>query len=251
MRQAEKSPYALFVAGLFVITLLIAVQGNAASATQARPGVISWWDGDSLSGVTASDLVNGNNATLVNGTTTAAGKIGNAFSFDGVNDFISVPSSASLVPANAVTVELWAKINSIPDAAAHLVDAKITGVGKPSGLIYGMFALSDGRPGFGVNTTNGDAFAFGVSNIVGDGQFHHIAGTWDGSIVKLYVDGVLEGSAPASGVFVSGSQAELIIGDHNPPDQTQTDQILFEESMVYLTKSEFTTAHYRRVSSLS
>ena len=102
----------------------------------------------------------------------------------GIDDFVFVPSSASLVPANAVSVDLWAKMNSMPDEAAHLIDAKLTGVPKPNGLIYGLFVLGDGRAGFGVTTSGVLISAFALTNIVGDGRFHHLAGTWDGPEVR-------------------------------------------------------------------
>ena len=213
-----------------IIALLSARQATAQQACIASPASpVSFWPGDG----NASDIQDGNNGTLVNGATFAPGVIGNAFSFDGVDDFVSIPSSANLVPTAAVSVDLWAKIDSIPDEAAHLIDAKITGVPKPNGLIYALFTLGDGRAGFGVTTTSGATFAFGLTNIVGDGQFHHLAGTWNGSAVKLYVDGVLEGSALTSGTLVSGSAAEIVIGDHNPPNQGRRVHGLLDEVKIY------------------
>ena len=188
---------------------------------QRSAALVSWWDGDSVSGATACDLVNLNDGMLVNGATTGAGKVGNAFSFDGVDDFVSIPSSANLVPTAAVSVDLGPRSIFIPDEAAHLIDAKITGVPKPNGLIYGLFILGDGRPGFGVTTSNALTSAFGLTNIVGDGRFHHLAGTWDGSEVRIYVDGVLEASAATFGALVNGSEAEIIIGDHRSSASSQ------------------------------
>jgi uncharacterized repeat protein (TIGR01451 family) len=213
----------------------IKIYNRALSQAEIRgsAALVSWWDGDSVSGATACDVVNVNDGVLVNGATTAPGKAGNAFSFDGVDDFISIPSSVNLVPTAAVSVDLWAKIDSIPNEAAHLVDAKITGVPKPDGLIYGLFTLGNGRPGFGVTTGATLFSAFALTNIVGDGRFHHLAGTWDGSEVRIYVDGVLEGSALTSGSLVNGSAAEIIIGDHNPPNQGRTVHGLLDEIKIY------------------
>jgi uncharacterized repeat protein (TIGR01451 family) len=213
----------------------VKIYNRALSQAEIRgsAGLVSWWDADFVSGATACDVANINDGMLVNGATTAPGKIGNAFSFDGVDDFVSIPTSPNLVPTAAVSVELWAKINSIPDEAAHLVDAKITGVPKPNGLIYGLFTGGDGRAGFGVTINGVLTSAFALTNIVGDGRFHHLAGTWDGSEVRIYVDGLLEGSASTFGALVSGSQGEIIIGDHNPASQIRRVHGLLDEIKIY------------------
>ncbi len=217
-----------------IIAMLAARQAAAQQACVASPaGPVSFWPGDG----NASDIQDGNNGTLMNGATFGSGVIGNAFSFDGVDDFVSIPSSANLVPTAAVSVDLWAKIVSIPDEAAHLIDAKITGVPKPNGGIYGLFVLSNGRAGFGV-AAGGGVQVVGFTNIVGDGRFHHLAGTWDGFEVRIYVDGIMEASAPAFGALVSGSEAEIIIGDHNPPFQSDPSNLrrvhgLLDEVKIY------------------
>lgn len=51
------------------------------------PGVISWWSGNG----SANDIIGANNGTLVNGTSFAPGKVGQAFSLDGVDDHVFVP----------------------------------------------------------------------------------------------------------------------------------------------------------------
>src|SRR4029079_4034601 len=57
-------------------------------------------------GLTAADLSgNGNNGTLQNGVAwTAAGKYGNALSFDGINDAVRVPDSSSLDVGSSGTI---------------------------------------------------------------------------------------------------------------------------------------------------
>ena len=89
MRQPARSIKKLLVTILTLFVVNLAV-GQAAAQSS---GLISWWDGDSVSGTTVFDIANGNDGTLVNGATTAPGKVGNAFSFDGIDDFIQVPDS--------------------------------------------------------------------------------------------------------------------------------------------------------------
>src|SRR5262249_14080018 len=56
------------------------------------PGLVSWWPGDG----NANDIQDGNNGTLQGGATFAAGKVGQAFSFDGASGSVVVPDSPSL-----------------------------------------------------------------------------------------------------------------------------------------------------------
>src|SRR5262249_36553122 len=62
------------------------------SAVAPPPGLVSWWSADN----TATDLRGLNNATLTNGTMYAAGEVGQAWSFDGVNDRVLLSDSDSL-----------------------------------------------------------------------------------------------------------------------------------------------------------
>ena len=47
-----------------------------------------------------------------------------------------------------------------------------------------------------------------------DNQWHHVAATYDGSVMKVYVDGVLEGSKTASGAISTGI-ADVLIGSRD------------------------------------
>ena len=56
-----------------------------------KPGnYVSWWRGEN----NANDNIGTNHCTLVNGATSAAGKVGQTFSFDGVNDFVEMTASS-------------------------------------------------------------------------------------------------------------------------------------------------------------
>ena len=76
------------------------------------------------------------------------------------------------------------------------------------------FRPPDGNiPWFRVKTTSNDQAATSSDAIV-YGEWTHIAGTYDGTTVKIYVNGVLTGSVPLSGLINLGSQP-LMIGAHS------------------------------------
>src|SRR5207247_523750 len=79
---------------------------NVPVCANAPSNLVSWWQAEGNS----NDFAGGNNGILRNGATFAAGKVGSAFSFDGVNDYVEVPNSANISFAtNApMSFELWA-----------------------------------------------------------------------------------------------------------------------------------------------
>src|SRR4051794_24104609 len=78
-------------------------QRDVPSAVAPPAGLVSWWTADN----TAADLKGLNNATLFNGTTYAAGKVGQALSFDGVDDRAELGDPDSLKFTASMSIEGW------------------------------------------------------------------------------------------------------------------------------------------------
>ncbi len=158
------------------------------------------------------------NATFQNGaTTTLDGKYGKAFSFDGTNDYINVPHQTSLNVGSAFSISLWVK----GDLSQYSSDKHFTIVDKShrstesspywSGwTIQGRIDSNPGKVGFALG--NGSTFyGVGSQSSILDGQWHHLAGTFDGTYLKFYVDGILQGTAAFSG-SVANNTGALNIG---------------------------------------
>src|SRR5438067_3738899 len=95
---------------------------NAGTAGKCRPrcvtalsGLASWWDGDD----DPFDRQGTNHGTLVNGATFAPGKVGQAFSFDGVGAMVTVPNNASLGMTAAYTFDAW--VNYMPNSTDQVI----------------------------------------------------------------------------------------------------------------------------------
>ena len=92
----------LLVLSFFTNTVL--VRDTPAQCAPPPSGLVNWWPGDG----NANDIAGSNNGTLQNGVTFAPGKVGSAFNFDGVDDFVNVPDTASLdAITSAITFEAW------------------------------------------------------------------------------------------------------------------------------------------------
>ena len=69
------------------------------------PGLVGWWRGEG----NGNDSVGTNNGALEGGVAFVAGKVGQAFSFNGTDGCVEVPDAPSLQLTNEMTIEFWVK----------------------------------------------------------------------------------------------------------------------------------------------
>ncbi|MEY4917406.1 MAG: hypothetical protein RL616_1319, partial [Verrucomicrobiota bacterium] len=164
------------------------------------PGALAFWRGDN----NATDSVGSNNGFTTNGANFVAGKVNQAFNFNGAVQFVKVPAYTNMnLLGNRITIDFWmfANSNNTMSAIQGLVDTDHYGVE----ISYGF----GGRNGvnFYVDTTSGSSLissANGGGITVTSNVWHHIAGVYDGTKIQLYIDGVPAGnSAAASGNLIS------------------------------------------------
>jgi hypothetical protein len=170
-------------------------------------GIISWWPGEG----NAVDVISGNNGTLENGTAFGLGEVGQAFLFNGVNQYVSVPDSPSLHPAS-MTVEGWLNFNAIGGGQQF--------AGKPygGGNSDSWAVWFEGSQMYAeIATTGGEQPALGYAWTAAAGTWHHVAYTFDAiaSYQALYVDGAVVDSGACSGPIAYDSNPLLIGGDIN------------------------------------
>jgi len=161
-------------------------------------GLVSWWKAEN----NALDQIGSNSGTLQNGATFAAAQLGQSFSFDGVNGYVRIPRSTSLIPSNQLTIEFWmrASANNSMTSLQGLVTSDFYGISISPG-VQSRFGVD-----FFISTNNGGFFsqvstANGGGAVVTSNAWHHIAGIYDGSKIQLYIDGIAWGNS----VSVSGA----------------------------------------------
>lgn len=103
-----------------IITLLCTILlSGSLNAQIPTNGLIAWYP---FNGNANDESGNGNNGT-VNGATLTRDRFGianNAYSFDGLNDFIFIPSSNSLDINSDLTISAWVKFSSVNDSGIIL-----------------------------------------------------------------------------------------------------------------------------------
>ena len=154
------------------------------------PSLITAYGMNEGSGTTLADASGtGHIGTLDNGPLWIAGQAtyGQALSFDGVNDAVSVanPSTYNVGTAD-FTIELWAKRNALGSGQRHLF-SKCDSTLWQSGCKE-LYFDANNRLTFGSFST-GDT----ISSTIADTNWHHIAVTFTDSTntLRMYVDGVL------------------------------------------------------------
>ena len=168
--------------------LFLSLTAFGTLTTQAAPpttGLVSWWRGDG----NASDSWDSNNGSLLNGGSYSAGAIGTGFSFDGVDDHVRVADSPNLRLTTAFTLAAWVnpasrgtydEILSKWGAVLPVDHNGYTFAIHPDGRSY-VAASPDGNTGVSVLTTT----AIPVNT------WTHLTGTYDGSKLRIYINGVL------------------------------------------------------------
>jgi len=182
-----------------------------ATAIPPPTGLIGWWPGDG----NANDVSDGNDGTLTNGATFAPGMVQQAFIFDGVDDHVLIPDSPNLNPTSAITLSTWVFVTGKQGSNRDI----LTKDGEVGDRQYFLTAsnLNKFRAHIGVP---------GITEVL-DGQtsidlnrWYFVAMTYDGSSLKLYVDGLPDGSKAVSGAIITTSQP-VRIGGGAPAGRSQ------------------------------
>ncbi|MCK4785097.1 MAG: PD40 domain-containing protein, partial [Desulfobacteraceae bacterium] len=167
------------------------------------PGPIAQWKFDEGSGATAYDSAGTNDGTIY-GATWTTGKIDGALSFDGSNDYVDVGNDSSLMTTGDLTICAWIKARK---TRACIYSHSWTGWGLGFGIGNNNY---DGRLGF-YTWTHGYWIEAGGS--LADDTWHHVAVTLEGTMVRLYSDGIEIGNE--SGTPASNLTGIGLIGLYN------------------------------------
>ena len=178
---------------------------------------VGLWHLNETTGTNAPDTSgNNNNGTLGASPATptwAPGKISNALSFDGVDDYVDIGNAINPSGVTSYTIEAWVKstAGAVSDAIAGWYDGT-----------NGIFMQSK-NSGQGLLVLAGDGSSYGQVDVNTSADWTHAVLVYDGSLsgninrLKLYVNGTLQtlafgvGTVPASIPVLTSTN--LKIGD--------------------------------------
>jgi len=177
-------------------------------------GQTIWWDGLQVERASAATTFNPyyfgntvwkdvsnnlNNGTLTSGPTFNTSNKGNIL-FDGTNDNIQLGTSSAFLPTSGITINCWAKTN-VTGVYKKLFVTVTSGTQSVTGIYFSL-GPSPSNIYLGIITNNGDQSATSTTN-PSTSLFSNFCGTYDGSNIKLYLNGVLLATKAQTGAIVN------------------------------------------------
>ena len=199
------------VLGFLGIIFVFAINANAQTCAPAPVGLVSWHAGDG----NALDSRGRSNGTLQNGATFGSGQVGQAFSFDGIDDRVDIPRNASVFALTRGTVEMWVKVPNLDDTIVRLFSIADAGIAFPQSDQWTIDYRGINPSGFNhsiqVSQVGGGTIfmnPFTPTNSINDNNFHHIAVVADGvGDIQIYIDGALQTLSSGAGERFFGNAA--------------------------------------------
>ena len=173
----------------------------------AVPGLVAAYGFDEGSGTAVADASGlGNNGTVAGAAWAAPGRFGKALRFDAARrtNAVTIADSASLDLTNGLTVEAWVN----PDTLGAWRTAVMKE--RPGGLAYALYANNASSRPVGQISIGGTKSATGTAQLPLN-AWSHVATTYDGATLRLYVDGTQVGSRAQTG-SIAPSTGPLKIG---------------------------------------
>jgi Tol biopolymer transport system component len=166
------------------------VNDDSASCTPSTTGLVAWWRSEG----TPFDSVNRIDGTLYNGAiATGVGKVGQAFSFDGVNDRIGVPDADALKLTGSLSIQTWVKMTAYGSRSMIFFRGDNRNGLDP----YVLSIDSAGRVTFHLESLT-EISDLQTTNVVQLNRWVHLTATLDGALglTKIYINGTVaaEGS---------------------------------------------------------
>jgi hypothetical protein len=190
-------------------TKTVTVNYTAAnSCTSLNPASVSTYV--NLSPQVPTISANGPTSFLYGNSVTLSGPaVGNALTFNGSSNYVSVPSGLnSAIAGNNITVEGWFFITSTFNLTGLITEALGTDNNVKFGITSGV--VSGAQKIYAGFTNNGTSTSVTSSANLPLNKWTHIAATYDGASLKVYVNGTLTGTVANASGLPSGADAWYI-----------------------------------------
>jgi hypothetical protein len=157
-------------------------------------------------GTTVADSSgNGNNGTIANAAWTSSGKYGNALVFNGSNALVTIADAASLHLTTAMTLEAWVNPSTVSSAWRDVIYK-----GNDNYYLEGSTPSSLPATGGTFGTTGENVY--GTTALTAN-SWAHLAATYDGATLQLYVNGTQIASVARTGSLATSTNPLQIGGD--------------------------------------
>lgn len=179
-------------------------------------GLIAAWHFDENSGNTLADAAAGHNGEISN-PSWVAGIRGSSLNFNGSTSMVRVPNAGFNPTGSEISFSFWFRLGAVGDDGCFIFQ----------NVKYIVSMDAQGRVGFAVYTPLWKSLNSGYGSRVLDTDWHHVVTTYDGSNMKIYLDGVRRTTLANTGnLQTTGS--DVFIGKQNSinPFKGQIDEML-------------------------
>jgi|UPI00037BC374 uncharacterized protein YecT (DUF1311 family) len=227
-------------------------EADAHSLPTLQQGLIAWYPFDG----NARDASGNQHHGQLHGASLAADRFGtanSAYSFDGNNDFISIANNDDFSRLNALSVAAWINIRGATFYPSVVSKGNVGNYRES----FSLFLDPHNKLGFLTNS-NGSSDGRGLlilSSSAQTGKWVHIVGTYDGSMLRTYING-LQVEAIAHQGTLFDTDGSLLIGKSDRNTSTLPTSFfngLIDDVMIYnraITADEVNTM-YRQPQALS
>ena len=205
-----------------IATVSITVDGVVGTCG-SDPSLVGCWLLDEGSGAVAHDggAMPANDSTLVGSPTWVPGHSGQALRMDGTSQYGSTPDEASLDIENQITLAAWIKPEKFGNNPQYLLKKAI--IGSIDGYELSLASIGSGWPNKVFarlnQLTSGDTYRVNSTTVFPiDGSWMHVAMTYDGVTMRLYINGVQEDSKAGPAKILTNAQP-LALGAQSDGDR--------------------------------
>ncbi|GAA4346825.1 hypothetical protein GCM10023185_01430 [Hymenobacter saemangeumensis] len=180
--------------GVYQLRFQVA-QRNCCSSNDQRLNVL-------INGVQVGTVQPANNGQFSSYTTSSfvVGSPNNALRFDGIDDNVSIPHNAAFNLTTALTIESWIRPVGTGQATQNVVCKSSNS--QNTGYIFPRTDDTWNSLRIWLNRS-GNWSQYTVPYAANIGTWHHVAATYDGTTVRMYIDGV-QMTPTASGAVING-----------------------------------------------
>ena len=195
-------------------------------------GLLAAWHFDENTAGTANDALEVHNGTFT-GASRVSGISGSALEFDGVSGNMVVPNNATFNPTgDKISFSFWFRLSEVGVGGTFIYQ----------NVKYMIRMDAQGRVSFSIYTPAWKSIVMDYADRILNTDWHHVAATYDGSIMKIYLDGVLKASDSNTGTLQS-STADVMLGKQGSINPLKGS---IDEMLVYgrvLTEEEILQIH--------
>lgn len=176
----------------------------------SAPGLIAYYPCNDGSGSTLTDAKGSFSGTIQNAAGFVASPVqsaASALAFDGVNDVVVIPDNNNLDITSAITLEAWVyptKNTGIQDVISKSSNSINTG--------YIFPRTDNGWTNFSFYLCFVGGWKIVNAPFPSLNSWHHLAATYDGAMMRLYLDGVLVNSVAQTGAITTNTNV-LALGN--------------------------------------